>query len=161
MFLLILGLFKGFWGFSEALRCHAPGEKATDQRKILDLGSQNIYYNKACAGKGQAPACLPFLAALGGGGSQRRWGAACVCWGPGWLSVCCQYRRIRKVGQPSPCPLPVRRVGRILLQAHAHSLGSPMFWVESITNVWTVWWLVIDWIYSICRKYWRMSHNIL
>ena len=41
IFLLILGLFGGFQGFSVALFCHAPGEKATDQSKILDLRSQN------------------------------------------------------------------------------------------------------------------------
>ena len=40
-FVLILGLFQEFQGFSETLFCHVPGEKATDQSKILDLRSQN------------------------------------------------------------------------------------------------------------------------
>ena len=42
MLLLILGVFlKEFYGFSEALAGPAQGGKATDQSKILDLGSQN------------------------------------------------------------------------------------------------------------------------
>ena len=61
MFLLILGLFKGFWGFSEALRCHAPGEKATDQRKILDLGSQNSVLQQGLCWKGTGPGVLTLL----------------------------------------------------------------------------------------------------
>ena len=59
-FLGILGVY-----FSEALRGHAPGEKATDPSKVLDLGSQNfLLQHRMCptyVSKITPPYCLRFL----------------------------------------------------------------------------------------------------